>query len=130
MSGIRKHTNMIDWYLGNPEKIEDGFKPIFKEFGVGNWKRVDILGIDKDKRLCIVEIKTGKDDNYKKQVKKYRSALNKLFEALNLYVPIRIIIITPKGHVDLGPLHNFNPKLQIRIPENIPTSRELFGLKR
>jgi len=128
-SSFKRHADAVDLYFSNPDLIEKGFKPLFKEFGAGNWRRIDILGTDQNGNLVVVEIKTGKVEGVEKQVKKYRSGLNALFHALKLQVPIRIIIITPESQIDLGCSSVDIPRLAKPL-KGLPLSREIYGLKR
>ncbi len=45
-----------DYLYEHPEEIEEGFKPLSKEKPIGEGY-VDILGVDKDNRLVVIEIK-------------------------------------------------------------------------
>jgi len=124
---------MLNHYFCNPNEIEAGFKPLFKEFGAGNWKRIDILGIDKKGFLCVVEIKTQEGTKTEKictqkQVLKYRSSLLRLFHALRLNIPIRVLVITPNQKIDFGTSSSFDPHSSLILDNDLPTSRKLFGL--
>jgi RecB family endonuclease NucS len=104
----KNEREMVDFYCKHPGLIEDGFKPIFREFGaagvdgVRRGGRMDIFGIDKEGNLCVVEFK--KDDFRKKrdyperQVYNYRLILERLIKALGLErnLKVRGIVITPK----------------------------------
>lgn len=123
-----KHDRTVDHYFNHPFEIEQGFKTLYREFGVGSWRRIDILGIDKNRNLCIVEIKTGKYTQPPlNQVIKYRLSLMRLFEALSQKVSIRIIIITQDKRFEVPAAETIiQPELP-KVP-GIPTSREIFGL--
>lgn len=97
-----KHKDLINFYFSNPWEIEEGFRPIFKEFSIGHG-RVDIIGVDKDRNLCLVEVKTRRtflqDEN---QVRRYRSSFHNLFRILGLDTPVRAIVVAPEQIKDLG----------------------------
>ena len=125
-----KHKDLVDFLFTHPEEIEKGFRSTFKEFSIGRG-RVDIVGVDKDRNLCVVEVKTkaaSLEDEL--QVRHYRSGFISLFKMLCIDRAVRAIVVTPNQTKDLGKTRGFDrayvPKI---IPNDLPTSRQLFGLK-
>lgn len=64
--GLQERAHLQEWVLAHPEIIEPGVTIITSEYGM--WQtaagepvanRLDILGIDKDGRLVVVELKRG-----------------------------------------------------------------------
>jgi len=132
---LNKHTTLVLHYLKNPDKIEKGFKPIFREFGVGNY-RTDIIVVDKDENLCLIEVKTRKLSSKdlrlaKKQVLKYRGAWSRLFNVLGANINIRALVALPNEIIDLGKYPSYvDQQYPINnLPNDVPRSKEIFGLK-
>jgi len=125
-----KHKDLIDFYFSHPWEIEEGFRPIFKEFGIGHG-RVDIIGVDKDRNLCLVEVKTRRSIQDENQVRHYRSSFHNLFRILGLNTAIRAIIVAPEQVKDLGKTKTIFGMEGVKIKRinDIPTSHELYGLK-
>jgi len=125
-----KHKDLVDFYFVHPEKIEKGFRTAFKELGIGHG-RVDIVGVDKNRNLCVVEVKTKatslKDEI---QVRHYRSCFINLFKMLGINRAVRAIVVTPHQTKDLGTTKGFYRAAVPRtMSRAIPTSRQIFGLK-
>jgi len=125
-----KHKDLVDFYFSHPLEIEKGFRTAFKEFGIGHG-RVDIVGVDKNRNLCVVEIKTRaaslKDEL---QVRHYRSCFINLFKMLGIDRAVRAIVVTPHQTKDLGKTKVFHrPAIPRTMPNDIPMSRQIFGLK-
>lgn len=128
---IRKHKRLLDYYFEHPEAIEKGFQPLFKEFGVGNG-RVDIIGVDKNKNICLVEIKTSNKtwQDPQKQIAHYRSQLKKLLYHMRVNRSVRAIALTPSHRIDLGVSSVRHTGYRTKIPKGIPTAQEIYGLKK
>ncbi|NJE05499.1 DUF91 domain-containing protein [Thermococcus sp. M36] len=70
-------AEMAEMIFRNPELIEPGFKPLFREKQIGHGI-VDILGRDKDGNLVVLELKRRKADLHAvSQLKRYVEALMK-----------------------------------------------------
>jgi hypothetical protein len=127
---ITKHRDLVDFLFTHPEEIEKGFRSAFMEFSIGRG-RADIVGVDKDRNLCVVEVKTkaaSLEDEL--QVRHYRSDFISLFKMLRIDRAVRAIIVTPYQTKDLGKTRGFDRAYIPRIiPDDLPTSRQLFGLK-
>jgi len=125
-----KHKTFVNYLYENPYMIERRFRPLFKEFPLGRGK-VDIIGKDKDGVLCLVEVKTRDSERLKgeRQVKSYQRQLLRFLSLAGVKLSIRGIVVTPKTVVDVG-TKTSNPVPQLRMPIDVPTSRELFGLKK
>jgi len=129
-SATRKHKQLLDYYFEHPEEIEEGFKSLFKEFGVGKG-RVDLVGIDKNKNLCLVEIKTSDKtwQNPEKQIARYRNQLKQLLYYMRVNRSVRAIASTPSRRIDLGASSVKHEGYITKSHKGIPTSREIYGLK-
>ena len=126
-----KHKDLVNFYLSHPCEIEEGFRAISKEFGLGNG-RIDIVGIDKERNLCLVEVKTRKTSiRDELQVKHYRRIFLRLFRLLGINKTVRAIVIGPNQIKDLGKTKSINrmKHYNIKPVKGIPTSREIYGLK-
>jgi len=122
------HTQLVRYYHSNPEEIEVGFRVFFAEFGVGRG-RIDLLGVDKQRNLCVVEVKVKSHPSLKnggKQALKYRVRCEQFLNALKIRRPVRAMVITPKGKFDLGINKSF---LQRISNADLPCSREIYGLR-
>jgi RecB family endonuclease NucS len=70
-------AEMAEMIFNNPELIEPGFKPLFREKDIGHGI-VDILGRDEDGNLVVLELKRRKADLHAvSQLKRYVEALKK-----------------------------------------------------
>ena len=70
-------AEMAEMIFNNPELIEPGFKPLFREKQIGHGI-VDILGRDKDGNLVVLELKRRKADLHAvSQLKRYVEALTR-----------------------------------------------------
>ncbi|NJE85442.1 DUF91 domain-containing protein [Thermococcus sp. CX2] len=68
-------AEMAEMIFKNPELIEEGFKPLFREKPIGHGI-VDILGKDKNGNLVVLELKRRKADLHAvSQLKRYVEAL-------------------------------------------------------
>ncbi|ASJ05816.1 hypothetical protein A3L01_09090 [Thermococcus barossii] len=70
-------AEMAEMIFNNPELIEPGFKPLFREKQIGHGI-VDILGRDRDGNLVVLELKRRKADLHAvSQLKRYVEALTR-----------------------------------------------------
>ncbi|NIW50876.1 MAG: DUF91 domain-containing protein [Candidatus Korarchaeota archaeon] len=125
-----KHKSLVNFFCREPDKIEPRFRVLQKEFSLGRG-RIDIIGRDKDGNICLVEIKTHDSEipSGKKQIRNYQSQLAKFLSLIDLEKKIRGIVVTPTKVIDVATIKSFVPQPKIKVPLNIPTSREIFGLK-
>ena len=128
---VSKHKTMVNYFHLHPYKIEPRFRAIQKEFSLGHG-RIDIIGRDKDGTLCLVEVKTRDSEliRGKRQVAKYQSQLANFLGLIGFKTKIRAIVVTPTEIVDVGTKKSTDGYSKIKMPSDIPTSREIFGLKK
>lgn len=96
------HEQAIDYYFNNPNLIEDGLKIKQKEVTILRG-RIDLLGIDKNRKICFIEIihKSHYDRAYyEKKIKAYRSHILTLINLVlgnsdDLRDKIRLLLIEP-----------------------------------
>lgn len=70
-------AEMAELIFENPEVIEPGFKPLYREKPIKHGI-VDVLGVDKDGSLVVLELKRRKADLHAvSQLKRYVEALSK-----------------------------------------------------
>jgi len=123
------HKELVDYLFEHPDKIEEGFRCVFKEFWFGKG-RIDILGVDKNGVVTTVEVKVKVTQRSLRkaelQARHYRSQMSKFFRIFGISKPVRCILWTPKGVFDLG---KREPDFRVEVLD-IPTSRELFGLRK
>jgi len=124
-----KHNDLVNYLFEHSNEIEDGFRCIFKEFWFSHG-RIDILGVDKNKVPTTVEVKTRITNKSKleseRQARKYRFQMSEFLKAIGVSKPLRCLLWTPNGILDLG---QEEPELRIETC-GIPSSREVFGLKK
>ncbi|MCW4049238.1 MAG: endonuclease NucS [Candidatus Bathyarchaeota archaeon] len=83
--------DMQEAILFKPELLEPGFRPITKEKAVDPGF-IDILGVDKDNKLTVVEIKRVKaNKDAVNQLKKYMDVID-----LDKGRPVRAILVAPE----------------------------------
>lgn len=128
---VSKHKTMVNYFHAHPYKIEPRFRSIQKEFSLGHG-RIDIIGRDKDGTLCLVEVKTRDSELMlgRRQVAKYQSQLANFLGLIGFKTKIRAIVVTPTEVLDVGMKKSIDAYPKIKMPSDIPTSREIFGLKR
>lgn len=97
--------SLEDLILKNPSIIEDGLIILGNQVSVNEKCKVDILAIDKEKKICIIEIKTKKNIWKVRtgitQLKQYEPPIKSFFENISkaLGLPefeIRKILVYPK----------------------------------
>jgi RecB family endonuclease NucS len=125
-----KHKSLVNLLYGNPFKIEKYFQPLVKEFAFGHG-RIDIIGRDRNAVLCLVEVKVHNSEipQGKKQVMQYQTQLVHFLSLAGIKISIRGIVVTSEKIVDVG-IKKATPVHAVRIPTDIPTSREIFGFKK
>lgn len=125
-----KHKLLVNYFCRKPYKIEPRFRVLQKEFSLGHG-RIDVIGKDRGDNICLVEVKTHNLEipSGEKQIRNYRSQLAKFLGLIGVEKAIRGIVVTPTKVVDVGTIKSFVPQPKIKVPPNIPTSREVFGLK-
>ena len=125
-----KHKSLVNFFCREPDKIEPRFRVLHKEFSLGKG-RIDIIGRDKDGNFCVVEVKTRDSEIHsgKRQTRKYQLQLAKLLSSIGVERTIRGIVVTPTKVIDVGIAKSFVPQPKIKMPLDIPTSREIFGLR-
>lgn len=125
-----RHDAFVDQLYSNPDKIEKNFRVLVKEYSVGRG-RIDIIGKDKNGNLCLVEVKMRNSEinSAKNQIRRYRSQLLRLLWITSVDLAIRAIIVTPFEVVDLGIKKVDIAYMMKELPRDIPTSREIFGLR-
>jgi hypothetical protein len=125
-----RHGAFVNELYSNPDKIEKNFRVLFKEYSVGRG-RIDIIGKDKNGNLCLVEVKMRNSEinSAKNQIRRYRSQLLRLLGIISVDLTIRAIIVTPFKVVDLGIKKVNTTHMMKELPRDIPTSREIFGLR-
>ena len=125
-----KHKSLVNYFYTKPYKIERRFRTLQKEFSLGHG-RIDIIGKDRDDNICLVEVKTRDSEISlgKRQIRKYQSQLADFLSLIGVKTVIRGIVVTPTKVIDVGTKKSFVPQPKIKIPLDIPTSREIFGLK-
>lgn len=128
---VSKHKTIVNYFHMHPYKIESRFRSIQKEFSLGHG-RIDLIGRDKDGTLCLVEVKTRDSElmQGKRQVAKYQSQLANFLGLIGVETKIRAIVVTPTEVVDVGMKKSTDAYPKIKMPSDIPTSREIFGLKK
>jgi hypothetical protein len=121
---------MVNYFFNHPYKIEPRFRTLRKEFSLGNG-RIDIIGRDKDAVVSLIEIKTRDSEicSGKRQVKNYQSMLIDFLGLIGVEQKIRGIVITPTRVEDVGIKKSKIIQPRFRLPLDIPTTREIFGLK-
>lgn len=99
------HSELIRHYYLNPQAFEKGMASVGCEVGVFRG-RIDLILRDREGRLCLVDITTGKNiDRKVEQLDRYRKNLkwlaNQVFKT-KLPWPIRIFVVHPtKGIQEL-----------------------------
>ena len=97
------HRQVIDFYKDNPSEIEEGMYIKEKEFPVLRG-HIDLLGIDKDRRTCIIEVVHKSHYSKKHWVKKLKSYRRHALSLVSLIVrqdpeqlkkSIRLLIVKP-----------------------------------
>jgi hypothetical protein len=124
-----KHDVFVKELYFNPNKIEKNFRVLFKEFSIGRG-RIDIIGRDGNGNLCLVEVKMKNKEinSAKNQIRKYQYQLLDFLQIIGINLTIRAMIVTPFTVVDLGVRKRDTAYTIQKIPMNLPTSREIFGL--
>ena len=125
-----KHKSLVNYFYTKPYKLERHFRPLQKEFSLGHG-RLDIIGKDKDGCVCLVEVKTRDSDipSGKRQIRGYQSQLANFLGLIGFQTEIRAIVATPNKVVDVGRKKSFVPQPKTKMSLDIPTSREIFGLR-
>jgi RecB family endonuclease NucS len=125
-----KHKSLVNYFSTNPYKIEPRFRTLQKEFSLGHG-RIDIIGKDRNGNICLVEVKTRDSEIPlgKRQLRKYQSKLANFLRLIHVETVIRGIVVTPTKVIDVETIKSFVPQPRIKVPLDIPTSREIFGLK-
>ncbi len=125
-----KHNMFLNEVYANPDRIEKNFRVLLKEYSIGRG-RIDIIGKDKTGNLCLVKVKMRDSEinSAKNQIRRYQSQLIRLLEMISVSLTIRAIIVTPFKVVDLGVKKVNNTCIMQEVPTDIPTSREIFGLR-
>ena len=123
-----KHRAFVNQLFYQPGRIEHHFRSILKEFSLGHG-RIDLIGRDLNGVLCLVEVKTkdGELAFAQRQIQKYRNELIKFLAIAGIKLSIRALLVTPNKTIDIG-VKTSKPPL-VSISTEIPTSREVFGLK-
>ena len=86
---VGSEAEMADLVFENPELIEDGFKPLFKEKSIRHGI-VDLLGKDKDGNIVILEFKRRRADLHAvSQLKRYVETMREEYEK------VRGILVAP-----------------------------------
>lgn len=124
-----KHKQMVNNLIKHPDLIEKGVYLFYKEFGMGRG-RVDLIGLDKEKNIVIVEVKTRKPDikSREKQLRKYYGPWKYLFGKMGIKKMIRVFLYTPKGTKFLYNIKPFSGQY-IGTRKGLPTSSEIYGGK-
>jgi hypothetical protein len=125
-----RHKALVSYLYTNPYSIERHFRPLFKEFSLGHG-RIDIIGRDKDGVLCLVEVKAKDEERHqaKRQVRAYQKQLLKFLGLVGINLSIRVLVATPNHIIDVGTRESA-PQTLVTIPMEVPTSREIYGLKK
>jgi len=125
-----KHKVLVNSFCMNPDKIKQRFRVLQKEFSLGHG-RIDIIGKDDDGTICLVEVKTLNREIPlgKRQIGKYQSQLANFLGLIGFETKIRGIVATPTKVINVGTKKSFVPQPKMKIPLDIPTSREIFGLR-
>lgn len=127
---VMDHKSLIDYFYANPWEIESHFIILKKEFGLGDG-RIDIIGRDKHRTICLVEIKT-RDSEIKqgtRQMKRYIFQLTRFLGLLGFRTKIRGLVITRNSFVDVGTKESLEYLRRSKTDLDIPTSRKVYGLK-
>ena len=125
-----KHKSLVNHFYTKPYKIERRFRMLQKEFSLGHG-RIDIVGKDREGNICLVEVKTRDSEIPlgKRQIRKYQAQLANFLSLVGVEMVIRGIVVTPTKVISVGTIKSFVPQPKIKVPLDIPTSREIFGLK-
>ena len=99
-----KHDVMVEAIKTRPELVEKGLRIVDKEVAI--WKgRVDLIGIDSNRRLCVIDVTLGKSISCKKRkMLQYRFWLQRLaMRVFGLERPlVRLFIATPGGVIEIA----------------------------
>jgi len=92
------HDETVRFFYQNPQAIEEGMQGLGYEVGIFRG-RIDLILRDREGRLCLVDVTTGKDEKRKiDQLKRYRRNLkwlaNQVFK-VKLNEPVRLFTVRP-----------------------------------
>jgi len=78
------HPQLLDYFQFNPDAIEKGLRIIYREFEIGHG-RVDLIGRDKNNKVCLIEIETSRSTKeWQKKARKYKRFIHNLFDLFYL----------------------------------------------
>jgi len=99
-----------------------------KEFSLGHG-RIDLVGKDREGNICLAEVKTRDSEIPlgKRQIRKYQAQLANFLSLVGVEMVIRGIVVTPTKVISVGTIKSFVPQPKIKVPLDIPTSREIFA---
>ena len=92
------HKEMLDYLIEHPSEIEVGMQILVKEFPVFRG-RIDLIGRDKDKRLCLIEVAhRSKQWNayWTRKLRRYRTYLMQLAYQLFLIRDLEVRLLLKK----------------------------------
>lgn len=95
------HDDAVKYYQHNPSAIEDGLRILASEISVFRG-RVDLIGVDRKKNICIIDVTNGRDWKRKiKQLKRYKGGLRWIGRHIfGVNSPkMRIIVVKPNDYV-------------------------------
>jgi uncharacterized C2H2 Zn-finger protein len=99
-----EHGEAIKYYKENPQTIERGLRILAVEVGVFHG-RIDLIGVDHEKRLVLIDVDNGHDPERKaNQLHRYRRSIRwmgtQIFGIRNSDLPtIRLLIVNPNKYV-------------------------------
>ena len=103
-----KHDEAVQFYKLNPAFIEDGLHIIGTEISVFRG-RIDLIGIDRERRLILIDVTDGHEWKQKtSQLKTYAKSImwmgSQIFGLMQDDMPkIRLLVVKPNDYVkDLG----------------------------
>ena len=99
-----EHGQAVKWLKNHPQYIEEGMATIESEIGVFRG-RIDLICVDKERRLVLVDVDNGHDINRKiEQLRKYKRNLqwmaSHIFRLNYPNMPsIRLFIVNPNHFI-------------------------------
>ncbi len=99
-----EHNDAVKYYKENPQEVEAGLRILASEVGVFHG-RIDLVGVDREKRLVLIDVDNGHDPKRKaEQLRRYRRSIQwmgtQIFGLRNADLPeIRLLIINPNKYI-------------------------------
>lgn len=96
------HGKAIRYFRRNPGAIEKGLRILETEVGIFHG-RIDLIGVDKDRNLCIIDVTSGYDWKRKiKQLRRYKKGIEwigKHIFGVSIPGKVRFLVVKPNDYV-------------------------------